>query len=66
MTAPLLTHRPDFRLYHALFCAECWALARRSERQTAGLAVAADDRTEIVVRARVVRRVNDMSSGYFG
>ena len=30
MSAPLLTHRPDLRLYHALFCAECWALATRA------------------------------------
>lgn len=66
MTAPLLTHRPDFRLYHALFCAECWALARLNERQTVGLAVAADDRTATAIRARVMRRITDMNSGYFG
>lgn len=67
MSAPLLTHRPDFRLYHALFCAECWAMAcRAGERQRASLDIEGVDRSGTRRRLATENRVSRMAAGYFG
>ncbi len=71
MTWPLLTHRPDFSLNHVRRCEECWALAVCAHgRRQPQLFVDHDSRSggtvERVDRARVMRRVADLSQGYFG
>lgn len=66
MSAPLLTHRPDLRLYHALFCAECWALCNRPERHLASLDVEGVDRSGTRRHLATADRVHRMARGYFG
>lgn len=65
MSAPLLTHRPDFSLAHAQACHECWALALRGERRTFSLDLR-QDRVGSQMRMRVVRRLAEMRQGAFG
>jgi hypothetical protein len=66
MSAPLLTHRPDLRMYHALFCPECWALAVRRERHLASLDIMGVDREPTRRHIAIADRVHRMATGYFG
>ena len=66
MSAPLLTHRPDMRLYHALYCSECWALAVRRERHLASLDIEGVDRSATRAHIAFTERVRLMAAGYFG